>query len=133
MWNVAFGGSTISRTQVQLFYNRFKEGQEDVNDDAHPGRPSTLATNKNIEAGKKMILDNHRLAIWEVADYVGKSFGLCQAIFMDVLGMKCVAAQIVPILANFEQKQRTHGYHSGDVGVNKRQYRFAKKKVITGD
>ena len=30
--NVAFGESTMSRTQVQLWYNRFKEGQEDVND-----------------------------------------------------------------------------------------------------
>ena len=31
---VAFGESTISRTQVQLWYNRFKKGREDVNDDA---------------------------------------------------------------------------------------------------
>ena len=33
---VAFDESTMSRTQVQLWYNRFKEGQEDVNDDASP-------------------------------------------------------------------------------------------------
>ena len=29
-----FGESTMSRTQFQLCYNRFKEGREDVNDDA---------------------------------------------------------------------------------------------------
>ena len=29
----------IGRTQVQLWYNRFKESREDVNDDARPGRP----------------------------------------------------------------------------------------------
>ena len=38
---VTFGESAISRTQDQLWYNRFKEGREDSNDDAHPGRPST--------------------------------------------------------------------------------------------
>ena len=63
MLTVAFGESTMSRTQVQLWYNRFKEGREDVNDDARPGRPSTSTTNENIEAVKKMILDNRRITI----------------------------------------------------------------------
>ena len=27
----------LSRTQVQLWYNRFKEGREDVNDNARSG------------------------------------------------------------------------------------------------
>ena len=33
MLTAAFGESTMSRTQVQLWYNRFKEDREDVNDD----------------------------------------------------------------------------------------------------
>ena len=33
MLTVAFGESTMSRTQVQLWYNQFKEGREDVNDE----------------------------------------------------------------------------------------------------
>ena len=43
---------------------------------------------KNIEAVKKMIWDNRRVIIREGADDVGISFGLCQAIFTDVLGSK---------------------------------------------
>ena len=57
----------MSRTQVQLWHNRFKEGREDVNDDVR--RPSTSTTDDKIEAVKKMILDNRR--------YVGISFGSC--------------------------------------------------------
>ena len=38
MLTVACGRSTKSSTQVQLWYNRFKEGREEINDDAHPGR-----------------------------------------------------------------------------------------------
>ena len=75
---------TISRTQVQLWYNRSKEGREDVNDYAHPGRPNTSTTDENIEAVKKMILDNPRITIREVVDDVGISLGSCQTIFTDV-------------------------------------------------
>ena len=56
MLTEAFGESTMSRTQVQLWYNRFREGREDVNDDACPCRPRTSITHENIEAVKKMIL-----------------------------------------------------------------------------
>ena len=83
----------MSRTQVQLWCKRFKEGQEDVNNDARPGRPTT-------------ILDNHQITIREVTDNVGILFGSWQAIFTDVLGIKRAAAKIFPKLLNFEQKQR---------------------------
>ena len=33
---VAFVESTMSRTRVQLLYNRFKQGREHVNDDVRP-------------------------------------------------------------------------------------------------
>ena len=41
MLTVAFGESTMSRIQAQLWYSRFKE---DFNDDARPGRQSTSTT-----------------------------------------------------------------------------------------
>ena len=69
---VAFEKSTMSRTQVQ-----FKEGRVDVNDSARPGRSSTLTNDENNEALKKMILNNHRITIREVADDAGISFGSC--------------------------------------------------------
>ena len=76
----------MSKTQVQLWYNRFKKGREDVNDDTLPGRPSQSTTDENIEAVKKMILDNRR-EVKVVAGDVGISFGSYQAIFMDVKGI----------------------------------------------
>ena len=107
MLAVAFGASTMNRTQVQLWYNRFKEGREDVKDNARPGRPSTSATDDNIEAAKKMISDNRRITITEVADDVVISSSSCQAIFADVVGMKYAPEKIIPKLQNFEQNQRS--------------------------
>ena len=65
MLTMVFGESTKSRTQVQMWYNRFQEDREEVNDDACPGRPSTLTTDENFEAVKKMILDKNRITIRE--------------------------------------------------------------------
>ena len=55
-----------------------------------------------------MVLNNRRITtrFREFTDDVGISFGLCQGIFMDVLGMKREAANIVPKLLKFAQKQR---------------------------
>ena len=100
MLTVSFGESTMTRAQVQLWHNRFKNGREDVNVDAHPGRPSTSTTDENIETVIKIILNNHRINIREVADNVGISFGSCQAIFSNVLGMKPAVAKIVQKLLN---------------------------------
>ena len=58
MLTVAFGDSTVNRTQVQLCDNRFKEGRQDVNDNARPGGPSMSRTYENIEAVKKVIVES---------------------------------------------------------------------------
>ena len=65
MLTVSLGESTIIRTQVQLWCNRFKEGREDVNNDVRRSRRSTSTTEENIEAVKKMILNNRRITIRE--------------------------------------------------------------------
>ena len=83
IWNVVYGVWRLYYEQntssvIQLWYNCFKEGREDVNDDAHAGRPITSTTKENIEAIKKVIFDNH--CYREVADDVGI---LCQTIFTE--------------------------------------------------
>ena len=61
MLTTAFGKTTMSITQVYLWYNRFKKGREDINGNARSGRPSTSTTDNNIEAVKKMILNNRQI------------------------------------------------------------------------
>ena len=106
IWNVDCE-STISRLQVQLWYNRFKEGREDVNYDVRPDLPSTAASDVNIEAVKKMILDNLRITCKDIADDVSISFGSWQAIFKDVLCMKRAEMKCFKI-AKFWAKITSH-------------------------
>ena len=66
---------------------------------------STSTADENIEAVKKMMLDDRRITIREAAYDVDISFGSCQPIFTNALGMKREAAKIFPKLQNVEQKQ----------------------------
>ena len=75
MLTVVFGEFTMSRLQVQLWCKQVKEGRGVINASDHPGRARTSTTDENIESVKKMILDNRRINISEVADDVGISFG----------------------------------------------------------
>ena len=92
VFTVAFGEPTMSRTQVQLSYIRFKEDQEDFNNDVRPFRPSTSTTHENSDAVKKMILDMRRITIRVDSDDVRILIGSCQPIFTNVLDMNRMAA-----------------------------------------
>ena len=94
--------------------------------------PSTSTTDKNIEAVKKIILDNRGIIIREVADDVGTSSGLCHAIFADVLGMKLAAAKIVIKLQSFEQKQSCMNI-AQEMLTPFNEDPNLLKKIITGD
>ena len=73
MFKVAYGKCTVSQKSVYKWYKLFTEGREEMNDDARPGRSSTLTTNKNTEAVKKIVMENRRITIREVAENVGIS------------------------------------------------------------
>jgi len=103
---MAFGESTLSKKNVYKWCKLFIESREDVNDDTRLGRPSTSTTDENVEAVKKIVLENHRITIREVVEDVDISVGSCHAIFSDVLGMKRVAPKFVPKLLHFDQKNR---------------------------
>ena len=64
-----------------MSFNGFKEGWEDVNDDTGVGLTNMSTIDANFESVKKMILDNRRTTIRELADDVVISFGSCQAIY----------------------------------------------------
>ena len=96
MLTVTFGKSAMSRTKVQLWYNRFKEGRD------------------------------------EVAHDVGISFGSCQAIFTDVLGMKREAMEIFLKFLNIKQKQSRINI-AQEMLTTFNDDTYLLKKVITGD
>jgi len=95
----------VSKKNVYKWYKLFQDGREDANDEPRSGRPSTSTTDENVQAVKKIVLENRRITIREVAEDVGISLGSCHEIFSNVLGMSRVSAKFVPKLLNFDQNK----------------------------
>ena len=70
MLATAFGNSTLNKKNVHNCNKLFTEDQENVNDEAHPGRPSTSTTDENVKAVEKTIMENHPFTIREVAENI---------------------------------------------------------------
>ena len=100
------GESTLSKTQVFEWHEIFSEGREFVENLPYAIRPSTSVDDDNIEKVKKIVLENRRVGIREVAEALNISYGSTQHIAVHVLGMKRVATRFVPKDLNFLQKER---------------------------
>ena len=132
MLKVAYGECTVCQKSVYKWYKLFTEGREEVNDDTRPERPSTSTTNENTVAVKKIVMENRRITIREVAEHVGISVGSCHAIFSNILGLKRVAAKFVPKLLNFDQKTR-HMIIAQEMLNDVNDDPDLLKRVISGD
>lgn len=104
MLKKTFGDSTMSKTQVYDWYKSFKEGREEVNDLPRSGRPSTSSTEENVDKIKQMVLENRHYSLREIALEMNMSHETARHILVDVLGMRKVAARLVPKDLNFLQK-----------------------------
>lgn len=104
MLKKTFGDSTMSKTQVYDWYKSFKEGREEVNDLPRSGRPSTSSTEENVDKIKEMVLENRHYSLREIAQEMNMSHETARHILVDVLGMRKVAARLVPKDLNFLQK-----------------------------
>ena len=104
MLQQAFRDECISRTQCFEWYIHFKTGRTSIAEDPRSGRPSTSTDSVHIDAVRHLILQNRRLTIREIAEYVCISFESCQAILTEKLNMHCVATKFVPCVLTGDQK-----------------------------
>ena len=120
MLQKCFGESTLSRTQVFKWHKAFSEGLEVVEND------------DNIEKVEKIVLENCRVRIREVAEALNISYGSTQHIVVHVLDMKCIATRLVPKDLNFLQKERRVEV-AKKMLVNVADDPTFIKRIITGD
>ena len=52
--NKACGRAAMSRANVYRWYARFRDGREDVKDDARSGRSSNARTDENVESVRRL-------------------------------------------------------------------------------
>jgi len=100
-----FGNDTLKKTAVYEWHERFKNGRESVEDDERSGRPSTSKTDENINKVREMLINNRKLTIRELAEDLNIAYGSIQDIIVNGLGLRRIAAKLVPKELNFMQKR----------------------------
>lgn len=101
----AFGHDAMGRSQIQEWFNRFKERRTSVESDPRSGRPSTSRNEVVINTVHAVIMEDHRLTIHEISEELGISVGSVNSILKKDLGMWRVAAKFVPKLLSHEQQE----------------------------
>ena len=103
--NKAYGSAAMSRAIVYRWYARFRDGREDVKDDARSGRPSTDRTDENVESVRRLLTEDRRTTLQIIADRlnIGKET-VCRIVSKD-LGKRKICSRFVPHPLTTEQKQ----------------------------
>lgn len=68
MVRAACGDKALTRYNIFSWFGRFREGQEDVEDDPGSGRSSESRTDGNIEKVRQVLLPNRLLSLRMIAD-----------------------------------------------------------------
>ena len=66
-----YGDNLMSHSRVFEWHKRFSDGRDEVEDDEHPGRPSTSKTDQNIQKISEIFRKDRRLSVRMIADMVG--------------------------------------------------------------
>ena len=100
MFQKYFGESTLSRTQIFEWHKVFSEGSEVVENLSHASRPSTSVNDDNIEKVRKIVLENRRVGIREVAEalnicYVVPSISIFYSIVLILYKLQNVSLNLL--------------------------------------
>jgi len=100
------GESAPSFTTIKYWVAEFKRGRTSCQDEHRSGRPIEVITPEIVKKIHKMVLDDRRLKVRELADIVGISKSAVHRILTENLNMRKLCARWVPHLLTMEQKQR---------------------------
>ena len=104
LWK-CFGNDTLMRSNVFRWHERFRSGRESVEDDERSSRPSTAKTDENINKIIGWMTVSRKWTIREIAEKLNIAYRSAQDILVDDLGLRRVAAKLVPKDLNFMQKK----------------------------
>jgi len=105
----AYRKEAMSRARCFEWYARFKRGRTLLEDEERSGRTSTSSTPKHVETIRRVVHENHRRTIKDIATIVNVSYGTVQTILTCDLNVHRVAAKFVPRLLSPEQKEHRVG------------------------
>ena len=90
-----YGDDCMSRTQVHTWFTRFKNGRDDLNDDARPRRPEASNHSKLVGKVRKIIAIDANFTVRMLVEELNSSYCTIYRILTEDLGKRKVYACFV--------------------------------------
>ena len=90
-----YGDEVPGLSTVERWSKLFRDGREEIEDKARPGRPITVTTTENIEQVRFLINDDPYITIEGIQEETGFSFGTVQRIIRDHLNLRKITARYI--------------------------------------
>ena len=84
----------------------FKRGRDSLEDDLRPGRPADVISQEMIDRVERLVLNNRRIKVADLASECGISNGSVYTIIHEHLGMSKVSARWVPRNLKMQDRQQ---------------------------
>ena len=75
MLKSVYGDNVVTLKTVYKWYERFKSGNESVEDEQRSGRPSTSKTDENVQKVAKLVRSDRRMTVRELTEELNISYG----------------------------------------------------------
>nr|KAF6342889.1 GVQW motif containing 3 [Pipistrellus kuhlii] len=129
----AYGTEVMSRARVYDWHKRFKEGREDVRDNARSGRPVTHRTDENIQKVKDLVYSNRQLTVRMMAEKLNLDKETVRLILKENLNMRKVPAKVISGIRKGEPKPGKLDFLSGHSKESRKNGLCLKKEVASSE
>ncbi|XP_022449568.1 protein GVQW3 isoform X1 [Delphinapterus leucas] len=129
----AYGDEVMSRARVFDWHKRFKEGREDIRDDARSGRPVTHRTDENIQKVKDLVCSNRQLTVRMMAEELNLDKETVRLILKENLNMRKVSAKVISGILKDEPKPRKLDFRSDHSKETRKNSSCVREKVTNSE
>lgn len=98
--------SAPAQSNIKYWFREFKRGRTDTTDAQRSGRPNEVVTPENIKKIHKIIMNDRKLKLSEIADTLKISKERVHHIIHEYLDMRKLCAKWVPRELTIDQKQQ---------------------------
>jgi len=130
--NASYGEQALSRSNVFRWYGRFRDGQEDTEDDPRSGQPTECRNENNVEKISQLLLQNCHLSLRMLADELNIGKDTVRRIVVEDLRKWKICSHFVPHSLTAEQKDRRIAACRDLIATADSDSEFFKK-TVTGD
>jgi histone-lysine N-methyltransferase SETMAR len=127
-----YGDEVPGLSTIERWSKLFRDGREEIEDKARPGRPITETTTENIEQVRLLIDDDPCITIEGIQEQTDLSYGTVQRIISDHLKLRKITARYIPKdLTDLQQAERIRICKENLAKFHQGTWRLCD--VITGD